>query len=393
MSGLQRLIRFFAANALFASGLGFHAFLYNFYLEGLGHSPVEMGRAAATWSFGGLLVLLPVGRSVDKWGPKPVIVLAAVLAGMGLAWGAFATSTLPIYLASALAGAAGVSWRVAQAPVLMELSTAQNRSRLFTLDAALLVAAGAGATAMSGAFVERIASGWHMGRTSALSITLVIGALLTAASAFAYSTLELSPKTAGANAPATGTSVIPSTAILLIALTGLWLAGLTLASPFFNLYFAHTFHLPIARVSWIFSAATVTTAILLTGAGEVATRIGARPALVIWLALFAPAMWGLALAPTVGLAAACYLMQSIVSPAANPLLDQLLLESVPPERRGVVSSWRQAMASAGQVLAQSLGGVVLAATSFTALFAVAGGLGLAAGCAVAIVAWRLGRTQ
>ena len=100
---------------------------------------------------------------------------------------------------------------------------------------------------------------------------------------------------------------------------------------------------------------------------------------------------GLALASSAGLAAGCYLLQSLVSPAANPLLDQMLLESVPAERRGVVSSWRQAMASGGQILAQSLGGTVLAAGSFTILFAVAGSVGLAAGGAVAVVAWRVGR--
>jgi len=176
-----------------------------------------------------------------------------------------------------------------------------------------------------------------------------------------------------------------------VLVSGAWIAALTLAAPFFNLYFARQFHLPIQRISLIFSGATIATAILLTGAGELATRFGARAAFVIWLALFAPAMWGLALAPSVGIAAACYLAQSIVSPAANPLLDQLLFESVPAERRGVVSSLRQAMASAGQVVAQSVGGSILAAGSFATLFGLAGGLGLAAGGAVAFVAWRLVR--
>jgi MFS family permease len=188
-----------------------------------------------------------------------------------------------------------------------------------------------------------------------------------------------------------GTAGVPTGALVLVALSGLWVASLTLASPFFNVYFNRRFALPIDRVSWIFSASTIATAILLTGAGEVATRLGARRTFAIWLALFAPAMWGLALATSVGVAAACYLAQSLVSPAANSLLDQILLESVPAERRGVVSSWRQAMASGGQVLAQSLGGTVLAVGSFTVLFAVAGAFGLVAGGAVAVVAWRLGR--
>lgn len=391
MNGLRRLIPFFAANVLFASGLGFHSFLYNFYLEGFRLSPEVMGRAAATWSLGGLVALLPAGRSVDRWGPKTVIVGAAVCAGFGLAWGAFATSVPAIYAASALAGGAGVSWRVAQAPVLMQLSNSANRSRLFTLDVALLVGAGAAATALAGALVSRIEAASHMPRVNVLTVVLLIGAAVTTGSAVVYSLLDLGSVPRKADGPRAEWTGIPTGAIVLIALSGVWIAGLTLASPFFNVYFTRTFALPIERVSWIFSAATVTTAILLTGAGELATRVGARRAFTVWLALFAPAMWGLALATSVGFAAACYLAQSFVSPAANSLLDQILLESVPAERRGVVSSWRQAMASGGQVLAQSIGGTVLAAGSFTILFTVAGTVGLIAGGGVAVMAWRLGR--
>ena len=391
MNGVRRLIPFFAANVLFASGLGFHSFLYNFYLDGLRLSPEVMGRAAATWSLGGLVALLPAGRSVDRWGSKAVIVGAALCASAGLAWGAVATSAVAIYASSALAGGAGVSWRVAQAPVLMQLTRPDNRSRLFTLDVALLVIGGAAATALSGALVSRIEPAWRVPRETALTVVLLIGAVVTGASAVMYSTLDLGSPIRRTVEARGGWGGIPKGAVVLVALSGVWLASLTLASPFFNVYFTRTFALPIERVSWIFSASTIATAVLLAGAGEIATRFGARRALALWLALFAPAMWGLALASSVGLAAVCYLAQSLVSPAANPLLDQILLESVPAERRGVVSSWRQAMASAGQILAQSLGGTVLAAGSFTILFVVAGGLGLVAGGAVAVVAWRLAR--
>lgn len=391
MNGLRRLIPFFTANIFFAAGIGFHAFLYNFYLEGLKLSPAIMGRTAATWSLGGLLVLLPVGRSVDRWGPKPVLVAAALVAAIGLAWGAIAADPMTIYIASAITGAAGVSWRVAQAPVLMELSDSSNRSRLFTLDVAILVATGAAATAIAGALVGRIEPALNVSRQSALTIVMLIGAVLTGIGAVVYATLNLPSVARGSRAATAVSDATPPRVIILIILSGLWVASLTLASPFFNVYFTRTFQLPIERVSWIFSASTITTAILLTGAGEVANRFGARKAFVVWLALFAPAMWGLALTSSVGVAVACYFMQSLVSPAANPLLDQLLFENVPAERRGVVSSLRQAMASAGQVLAQSIGGSVLAAGSFSILFAFAGGLGLLAGGAVAVVALRLGR--
>jgi predicted MFS family arabinose efflux permease len=272
----------------------------------------------------------------------------------------------------------------------MDLSTQSNRSRIFTLDVAVLVATGAAATALAGALVGRIQPAFHLSRGSTLTVVMVVGALLTGVSALIYWSLDLGGRRQPPGS-VVGPAVIPGRIVLLIALSGLWLAGITLAAPFFNVYFTRRFGLPIQQVGWIFSASTITTAVLLTGAGEMATRFGARRAFVLWLALFAPAMWGLSIASSVGVAAACYLTQSLVSPAANPLLDQLLFENVPAERRGVVSSWRQAMASVGQVIAQSLGGSILAAGSFAILFRTAGATGLVAGAAVAFVAWRLGR--
>jgi MFS family permease len=61
---------FFLANVLFSAGLFFHAFLYNFYLQGLGHGEGVMGVAAAAISAGGVLALIPAGLAVDRWGVR-----------------------------------------------------------------------------------------------------------------------------------------------------------------------------------------------------------------------------------------------------------------------------------------------------------------------------------
>ena len=42
-----RLRLLLGANVVFATGLFVHGFLYNFYLDSLGYSPLEMGRAQA----------------------------------------------------------------------------------------------------------------------------------------------------------------------------------------------------------------------------------------------------------------------------------------------------------------------------------------------------------
>jgi MFS family permease len=380
---------YFTANALFAAGIAFHAFLYNFYLEGLGLSSITMGRAAAALSLGGLLALLPAGWAVDRWGAKPAILVAAVSAALGLGWGAVVGDPVTIYSAAALVGVAGTSWRVAQAPVLMDLSTPSNRARLFAWDVALLIGGGAGATALAGQLVPLMERSWGLTHGAALTGAMLLGAGVTGASALLYATIGLPSAVTPGSADPKSSAPIPVPVILLIGGSGIWLAALVLAAPFFNIYFARTFHLPIERVGWIFSVTTIATALLVAAAGELATRVGPKKAFAGWLLLFAPAMWGLAVAPTVTFAAVCYLLQNLVSPAANPLLDQMLLEAVPVERRGVVSSWRQAMANAGQAASQFAGGSLLAGSSFPVLFASAGALGLVAGAGVALLAWRL----
>ena len=112
-----------AGNVLFGTGLFFHAFLYNFYLEALGQSELVMGYAVAALTAGGLAMLLPAGRLADRWSPRSVMVAAGVCAAIGLALGAWAATPWVIYGVAALAGAGAAAWRVAVPPVLMRITS------------------------------------------------------------------------------------------------------------------------------------------------------------------------------------------------------------------------------------------------------------------------------
>src|SRR5262245_34057502 len=92
-SGMSRkLILFLCGNVLFGSGLFFHSFLYNFYLEALGQSPEIMGHAAAMLTAGGLAALLPAGRLVDRTRPGLVLLGATFAGAGGLGLGAVAAA-------------------------------------------------------------------------------------------------------------------------------------------------------------------------------------------------------------------------------------------------------------------------------------------------------------
>jgi predicted MFS family arabinose efflux permease len=68
---------------------------------------------------------------------------------------------------------------------------------------------------------------------------------------------------------------------------------------------------------------------------------------------------------------------SLVPPATNPLIDQVLLEAADPRRHGTVSAWRNGATEFAGLIGASAGGAVLEGATFGVLFGVAGTVGLA----------------
>jgi MFS family permease len=371
-----------AGNVVFGGGLFFHAFLYNFYLDGLHLGPEVMGYAAAALTAGGLVTLLPAGRLVDRLGPRPAMLLAGGVAAVGLALGAVLATPMPIYAAAAIAGSGGGLWRVAAAPVLMRLTDERTRPRAFSWNVAMILLSGAAGFAMAGALPSWLSRGFGLGTLTGLRVALMIGAGATAASVPLFGLIGLpareptSPRAEHLASPAARPARAVLRVLPFVGAVAVWMLSAAIAAPFFNIYFARQFDLPVARVGLVFALAQSVWALGVLGSGELATRFGARTVLAVALALFAPAMWGLAVAPALAGAAGLYLLQGLVGPVTNPLIDQVLLARVPRAQHGAVSSWRNVAADLSGVGGASLGGVVLARASFAPLFLVAGSVGL-----------------
>ncbi len=408
------VLLFFLANTLFAAGLYFHAFLYNFYLQGLGHGEGVMGVAAAALSAGGVLALIPAGILVDRFGVLRAYLGAAFVACAGLAAGALVEDPVPVYLAAAVAGAGAAGFRVAMGPAIMRLAGPGIRARAFSWNTAVLVGSGAGWTAAAGAI-----SAWLMpvlggGRLEAHRVALLLGAGATlVAAAVAPLALRrargrvgeggdshvgpdvsLGHHGEGGPAPAwlrgLGRLAIPPHLGLIILVVGVfWTAG-ALALPFFNIYFQREHALSIDRIGVILSVGQILTAAAVFASGESAARVGPRRMLILWMFLFPPAIWALGLAGGLVTAIGFYMVQAFVLPAVNPLVDQVLLERVAESRQGALSSWRNLAVEGSGLLGATVGGYLLQASSFSGLFGVAGGIALVASVAALLLLRRLG---
>jgi MFS family permease len=372
----------FGGNVLFGAGLFFHAFLYNFYLDALGHSETVMGYAAASLTAGALAALLPAGKLVDRKGSRLVLWLAALVGAVGLMTSALVTTPAMVYAASVATGAGTGSWRVAQGPMLMRLTDEGTRPRAFSWNVALLVGTGALWILIAGGVPGWLASTFGLSTLGSIRVTLIAGGLGTLVSLMLFALLPAGAAgTRSAGTAASGTtkaSPVPLSLVLLVVLVAGWMFAPALVTPFFNIFFQREFDVPVARIGVIFAAAHGVTAIAIFGSGELASRLGPKRALAGWMLLFGPTMLLMAVAGSLGGVIVLYLVQGFVSPATNPLIDQVLLELAPPGRQGAVSSWRNAATDGSGAGGAAVGGMVLDGASFAALFVVAGVVALVA---------------
>ena len=366
-----------AANVLFAAGLYFHAFLYNFYLLELGLRERVLGNAAAALTLGGLIALIPAGLLVDRIGARLTYFVAASLLAAGLAIGAITADRNAIYLSALIAGAGTAAWRVAMGPLLMQVTNPQSRARAFSNNVGLLVASGALWTVVSGA-----APGWIRSFTGVTAFAATRAALLigAAGSLIGVALLFLLPATPGIGAPRApnlrDAFRVPPRLMLIVLMIAVWMTASGLVIPFFNLLFHREHDMPLERVASLFAISQLLAAAAIFISGAIASRFGARRMLWFWSLLFAPLLWALAAAGSLVLAAVLYVVQGIVAPATNALIDQLLMERAAADQRGRISSWRNAATEGSGFAGASLGGRLLEIGAFPLLLSTAGVIAL-----------------
>ena len=123
-----------AGNALTAFGIGFTVpFLYIYVAQ-----VRDLGSMAATSAFVafalGALVALPfTGRVIDRRGPVPVVIGAAVLASLGALALGLSTGVVPILLSALALGAGQAVMQPALATMIVWCSTPSTRTRAFAL--------------------------------------------------------------------------------------------------------------------------------------------------------------------------------------------------------------------------------------------------------------------
>jgi EmrB/QacA subfamily drug resistance transporter len=137
-------------------------------------------------------------------------------------------------------------------------------------------------------------------------------------------------------------------------------------------------HSDIAEISWVFNGYTISyTAALLPAAG-LADRFGRRRVFLIGIAAFALSALGSAAAPSAAALIASRLVQGAAGGTITPLALALILPHFPAERRShAIGTW-SATQSAAVAAGPSLGGVLVSAVGWRAVFGLQVPIALAA---------------
>ncbi len=147
---------------------------------------------------------------------------------------------------------------------------------------------------------------------------------------------------------------------------------------------AEAFGARFAEVQWVVLAYLLATTTLIVGAGRLGDLFGRRRLLLGGIALFSAASAGAALAPGLGWLIAARAVQGLGAAAMMALTLAFVGETVPKARTGSAMGLLGTMSAVGTALGPSMGGLLIAATGWRAIFAVNLPLGLLA----LLLAWR-----
>ena len=141
---------------------------------------------------------------------------------------------------------------------------------------------------------------------------------------------------------------------------------------------AQSFSASFAEVQWIVLAYLLTLTALVVGAGRLGDLVGRRRLLVGGLALFIVASVLCGLAPTLWVLVAARAVQGIGAAVMMALTMAFVGDTVPREKTGRAMGLLATMSAVGTALGPSLGGILIAATGWRAIFFVNVPLGLLA---------------
>lgn len=377
LNGFSRPARLFLLATLL-DGVIYSTWLlfFNFYILERGFSREFLGLVTSTTSAAALLLGIPLGMLSDRIGRKRAMILGMSFYVLGAAVEVTAPARGLILGAAFVSGAGQSLFYLSQAPFMMKVSHAQNRTLLFSLNFGLITLAGAVGNMFAGQLPAVFANLLGFGAESAQAYQAV---LLASAAASTLTLIPLAlikePQTTaemlGQSLPRTPIWRVLSRPVTLKLTFPNLLIGFGAASliPYMNVFFNEKHAISDQTLGILFSLLSLTTGIgsifsprlekLLRGKIAAVTATQAVSQIFLLFVGFSPRY---------SLAAVSFLIRGTLMNMAVPLFDAFSMEQVPEQEQGAVNSLRTITWQLGWTIGPFLSGIVQIHYGFTPLF-------------------------
>lgn len=354
---------------------------FNFYMLESGFTRDFLGLVNSMPSAAGLIFGIFIGRISDRIGRKASILIGITMASVFMV--AQITFRQPAIIAAAafLTGVFNMLFIVSQAPLMVKLSNAENRTMLFSLNYGLQTIAGAVGSLFAGQLPAIFGTMFRVDAHSATAYqaVLISSVLLGTVSLIPIWMMDEPRSMPEANPLRTGpssgaprnklsSSLVALTAKMTVPqiLIGL---GAAILIPYMNVFFKDRFAVSDSTLGTLFSLSA-----LLIGIGNLlgprlATRLGGKVQAVV-ASQFASLIFLLIMGftPFLWLSSIGFLMRSALMNMASPLYTAFCMEHTPENQQGFVNSILSLSWNIGWAVGPYISGIVQERYGFTPLF-------------------------
>lgn len=387
MGDYYQRLRLFKTNArlylvtVLISGatMGVYQLLFNFYVLSLGYDETLLGKLITTNQFTALLLSLPMGYAVDRFGRKNALITRSLLLAVSIAVTALFPSVPVFFATNILFGLAQSLSAVTTAPFLMENSDEAERTYLFSFTSGLQMGSVFVGNWLGGYLpswigglraVDPTGSLAYGGALFAVSLVAIVGFIplifVRSASGKESRLQTFAPFAfARSNTRLLGKILIPT---LFISF------GAGLFVPFMNVFYRMVHGQSDQVIGTLFAWGSLAMGIGLMISPPLAERMGKIQLVVLTQGLAIPFMILLGFAPSFGLSATAYYVRMGLMNMSNPIYQTFIMEQVDPGSRATIASVYSMVWSFGRSFSPSISGWLQVRYGFDPVFGGAIGL-------------------
>jgi MFS family permease len=318
---------------------------FNIYMLQSGVTREFLGVVNSLPSLTGLLLGIPIGRLSDRIGRKRALVISIVFSGLSFLGQVTFKQPALVLVMSGLAGIFNMFLIVSVSPLMMKLSTLENRTMLFSLNYGVQTLAGAVGSLFAGQLPGLFGSLLQVGSTSAVAyqavliVTVLLGttALIPLWMMKEPQTLQTQPKadvaTPSPKSGLTRLTVKLATPQFLIGI------GAAILIPYMNIFFKDRYQISDSLLGLLFGLSSLFVGIGSIMGPRLTTQLGGKIRTVAFTQLASVVfMLMVGFVPSLWIAGFAVLMRSALMNMSAPLYSAFCMEQTPEHQQGYVSS-------------------------------------------------------